>query len=323
MRLLFALGIMVALLFTSATAATAQSGGPVFGLTPYNELIGFDRSNPGEIDSRVAIDGEQMVGVDFRPATGELWGVGVSGAVYTIDPASGAVTVQGQITEALQGNIISVDFNPVPDAIRVVSDTGQNLRLANLDEEIETNVDGNLAYAEGDANAGVQPNVVANAYANNLDGVEDTVLYNIDSALGITTIQEPPNDGVQNTVGALGVPTTNNAGYDITSLSGVDEAFVALQPAEGQGSVFYSQDLASGAVAEIGAIGYGEVVTDIAIPTAQMGVDDDAPAMDDGAMGELPDTGGVTPATLALFSGAAMGLMGLATIAVIRQRSES
>lgn len=296
-RIAVALVVALALILWAAVPASAQnsghSAGTTYALNTSGELIAFDRGAPGEIDSRVAIDGEEMIGVDFRPATGELWGIGVSGAVYTIDPASGAVTTQGQISEPLQGNVFEVDFNPSADAIRVLSDTGQNLRLAELDNEIETNVDGNLAYAQGDANAGVSPAVVAGAYSNNLDGVEETALYDFDLATGNYVQQDPPNDGVLNTIGPPGVGFTSLVGFDITSLGGADEGFAAIQTAEGQPSVLYGVDAESGAVSEIGVIGDGEYVSDLAIPTTEMEA--------------LPDTGG--PSLTALITVAGAGIL--------------
>ncbi|TCJ19926.1 DUF4394 domain-containing protein [Rubrobacter taiwanensis] len=301
---LVAAGVVLALMVWGAAGAAAQSGGGVvWGLTPSNELIAFDRGNPGTVTDRVTIEaGEDILGIDFRPATGELWALGAGGAVYTVDPASGAVTEQGQVTEPLEGSAFEVDFNPSADAIRVVSDAGQNLRLAELDAGIETNVDEELAYAADDPNAGAQPTVVAGAYTNNLPDVEETTLYDIDSALGILVIQDPPNDGVLNTVGEIGAPTTGNVGFDITTLSGADEAFVALESE--MGSVLYALDLSSGAVTEIGAIGGGEVVTDLAIPTMTM-----------------PDTGGVPVVPVVVFGGVA--LVVLAAIAAgVRRRGE-
>ena len=73
-----------------------------------------------------------LVGIDFRPATGALVGLGNQGGIYTIDPATGVATNRVQLSEALSGTSFGVDFNPTVDRLRIVSDTGQNLR-ANLD----------------------------------------------------------------------------------------------------------------------------------------------------------------------------------------------
>lgn len=292
-----------------AQEGTGPSGETFFALNTSNELLAFDRNNPAQVDARVTIDaGENILGVDFRPATGDLFALGASGAVYIVDPASGAANVTGQVTAPLDGNFFGVDFNPSADALRIVSDNDQNLRIADLDEDFETNVDGTLAYAMDDPNAGVQPNVVATAYSNNLDGVEETEQYVIDSGLGILATQDPPNDGVLNTDGPLGVPATNIVGFDITTLSGADEAFAALQPGEGAVSQLYDVDLSTGAATNPRQIGEGEIVKDLAIPTAV-------------AEEPLPETGGVSFEAVALTGGALLLSAGLAFGLFLRRRA--
>jgi hypothetical protein len=75
--------------------------------------------------------GTTLVGVDVRPDDRQLvaeGNVGGVGTVYTIDPASGAATaINSGFT--LIGSAFGVDFNPVPNALRIVSDTDQNLRI--------------------------------------------------------------------------------------------------------------------------------------------------------------------------------------------------
>ena len=289
-RIIVALGVALALILWAAVPASAQDSGhgagTTYALNTSGELIAFDRRAPGQIDSRTAVTGlapgETLVGVDFRPTTGELYGIGSASQMYTLDPATGAATPVAPLTESLEGNTFEVDFNPSADAIRLVSDTAQNLRID--PDTGETTVDGTLAYAEGDENAGVSPAVVAGAYSNNLDGVEETALYDFDLATGNYVQQDPPNDGVLNTIGPPSVGFTSLVGFDITSLSGADEGFAAIQSAQGQPSVLYGVDVESGSLSEIGTIGQGEYVSDLAIPTTKM----DA----------LPDTSGLPLAAL-------------------------
>src|SRR5438093_788494 len=79
--------------------------------------------------------GAHRVDIDFRPANGLLYALtneGGTGRLYTIDPASGAATFRATLTAdtvndptptytALSGTSFGVDFNPVPDRLRVVS----------------------------------------------------------------------------------------------------------------------------------------------------------------------------------------------------------
>ncbi len=50
--------------------------------------------------------------------------------MYTLDAATGAATAVGPVfATTLNGSVFGVDFNPVADRLRVVSDVGQNLRI--------------------------------------------------------------------------------------------------------------------------------------------------------------------------------------------------
>jgi hypothetical protein len=162
------------------------------------------------------IPGETLVGIDFRPANGVLYGVSTMGGVYmlTENMATGAVNAvrTSTLTDAatnqvllLSGSTFGVDFNPVPDRLRVVSDTGQNLRI-NVDNGM-TNVDTVLTPAIGATAAG---------YTNNdLVASTATVLYTLNTMTDQLNIQSPPNNGNQTVVGAVGIDGGNVSGFDI------------------------------------------------------------------------------------------------------------
>ena len=84
--------------------------------------------------------------------------------------------------------------------------TGMSLRI-NV-EDGKTTVDGQLKYAEADASKGKQPKVTAAAYSNSFAGTKETALYDIDTANGMLVKQAPPNDGILNTLGKLGMKST-------------------------------------------------------------------------------------------------------------------
>ena len=309
-RVLAVTGVLLALLVGTAPGASAQtgsSGGTAYAITASNQLVGFDQNSPGQVSSSVPVtglaSGEVLLGIDFRPATGQLYALGSASQVYVVDTATGVATaVGGPFAPALEGTAFGFDFNPTVDRIRVVSDTGQNLRLNPETGAVGTDpatgaatIDGRLAYASGDANAGAQPGVVGAAYTNNFAGATTTVLYDIDANLGVLATQEPPNDGVLNTVGALGFGTNYLVGFDIAAGDG--RALAALQPS-GAPSRLYAIDLSSGAATDLGAIGAGEAVTGLAIPTAA----------------GLPSTGGLAlpTASAVLAGGAALASASLA-----------
>ncbi len=237
----------------------------IVGLTSGSKLVRFSSLTPGTIASSVAIaglqSGESLLGIDFRPATGQLYALGSTSRLYTLDPATGVATLvgAGAFAPALSGAAFGLDINPVVDRIRVVSDTGQNIRLnPNTGAAV---VDTQLAYAVSDPHVGQTPSIVSAAYTNNAAGATITTLYDIDSNLDILVIQNPPNGGALNTVGALGVNTSNTVGFDIAAQS--ETAFAALTV--GSTSQLYIVNLTSGAATLVGAIGGTDTIRGIAI----------------------------------------------------------
>ena len=104
-------------------------------------LLLFDTATPGTM-TPVPITGlgagETIAGIDRRPATGALYGLGVvdGGAtdalrLYRIDPANGAATLisLAPVTATTGGTDYGVDFTPLVDRVRVINDGSENLRL--------------------------------------------------------------------------------------------------------------------------------------------------------------------------------------------------
>lgn len=248
--------------------------GTVFAVTAANNLISFSQTAPNAIIKTTAITGlaagENILGIDFRPRTGQLYAASNQSRVFTINPATGAATQVGNspLNPVLNGASFGFDFNPVPDRIRVVSDAEQNLRL-NPDTGAVAGTDGALAFATGDANAAANPNIVGAAYTNNFLGATTTSLYVIDSNLDILALQGSaggapvsPNTGQLTTVGALGVNTTDQVGFDICGPTGL--ALASLTPMGATASSLYTLNLQTGAATLIGPIGGTEIIRDIA-----------------------------------------------------------
>jgi hypothetical protein len=253
-------------------ATASQHAGTVYALTDDDRLIRFNRATPGYMEDQTFIvglrPGERIVGIDVRPSNGRLYAIGSTSRVYTIDPSSGLASQVGTnaFTPALSGSEFGVDFNPVVDRIRVVSNTGQNLRL-HPDTGAIAGVDTALSFAAGDANQGRTPFVTGAAYANNVAGATATTLYDIDAARDILVTQSPPNNGTLNTVGALGVDTSALVGFDIVTAGAVNTALASLTRQEGNGAaiaVLYQVDLVTGAASVIGKIAGPKSVRDIA-----------------------------------------------------------
>jgi hypothetical protein len=292
---------LVSLIFMSGPSPTAAE--TIFGLTTDNQIFSFDSGSPGTIGPLIPVTGllpgTSLVGIDFRPAVpGQLTGVGQTGgtgAVYRIDPLTGAATQVNTIL-ALTGTQFGVDFNPVPDALRIVSDAEQNLRIT-LGGAGVVNTDGLL-------NPG-NPNVVGAAYSNNVPGGVNgqTTLYDIDSVADALFTQGgvnfppgtpavSPNTGTLFPVGSLGVATSDLVGFDISGFSGT--AFASLTTAGG--ASLYTINLGTGAATLIGAIDGSVAVRDISVANVPL------------------------PTSLLLY---AAGVLVLGTIVTARRRKES
>jgi hypothetical protein len=265
-----------AILGLAAALSPAAGAATVYGLTTTNSLVVFDSATPGTASAALPVTGlvagDTLVGLDFRPANGQLYGLGSGSRLYSINRVTGVATQVGSSGAfTLSGTSFGFDFNPTVDRIRVVSDADQNLRL-NPDTGGLAATDVALTYAAGDPNVGQNPNVVGSAYTNNFGGSTTTTLYGIDSALDLLAIQNPPNNGTLNTTGALGVNTTDRVGFDIfTDAGGGNNGFASLTV--GTTSNLYTINLTTGAATLVGAVDGGVLLNDIAvqplpIPTA-------------------------------------------------------
>jgi hypothetical protein len=230
-------------------------------------LISFDSQTPGNLASGVFLSGlqtnETIVGIDFRPANGQLYALGSSSRLYTINRSTGAVTQVGSpLSTPLNGFNFGFDFNPMIDRIRVVSDVNQNLVL-NPDTGAVQLVATNVFYPAGDANAGVDPNVVSSAYDQNVVGTNATQLYGIDTGLDIL-VRQANNAGTLTTVGSLGANYLSSGGFDVSNRA-PGLAYASLVSASGSASSLYRINLATGAATSLGVVNGGLTVTAMAV----------------------------------------------------------
>jgi Domain of unknown function (DUF4394) len=245
----------------------------IVGLTADGKLVCFEDDDPRDADRIGRISGLQtdskLVGIDYRPATGALYGLGDRGGVYVVNPMSGRARLRARLNVALEGTRFGVDFNPTVDRLRIVSDTGQNLR-ANVDDGTTTE-DSDLNYL-GPPPVNPAPGVTAVAYTNNdVDPNTATTLFDIDTSLDQVTVQAPPNAGTLNPTGKLLVDARSPVGFDIYSTissSGMtvdNDAYASLVTPSGRG--FYSIDPVTGRATFKGQFRFR--VVDIAIPLDQ------------------------------------------------------
>src|SRR5262249_23692621 len=159
------------------------------GGTGTQSLISFDTATPGtvttigNITGLVGGAGEAVVGIDIRPSNGMLYAVtnnAGAGRLYTVNTATGLATHVRTTPFPPPGAALGVDFNPVPDLLRITSDTGETLRI-NPGTAAVAGTDTALAYAATDPANGTAPVVVGSAYTNNFAGATSTKLYDIDA----------------------------------------------------------------------------------------------------------------------------------------------
>lgn len=227
----------------------------VYGITSANELVSFNAKNPKSFTSKNSVTGitasEKLLSIDFRPATGELYALSSASKLYIINTSTFTARMVSTtaFVPAISGTIASIDFNPTVDRIRLVSNTGQNLRL-----HPET---GAIAAVDSNINGSGIPSVTGVAYTNSKAGASATVLYDIDMAAGKLFKQDPPNNGTLVEVGSLGVTFTGQAAFDINYDNSV--ALLALN------NNLHIVDLNNGKATVINSL--QSPILDLAIPT--------------------------------------------------------
>jgi hypothetical protein len=259
-------------------------------------LISFDSSSPGALQSGVAISGlqsnETVKGIDFRPATNQLYALGSTNRLYTLNVLTGVASQVGvgPFAPPLSGSNFGFDFNPVMDRIRVVSNTRKNYVLNPNDATAVAATD--LAFGPGDPNFGVSPNVEFSAYTNSVNPAPAaTQLYGIDTGLDILVAQAN-SAGTLGTVGPLGVNVGAVGGFDISGANNV--AYAAMLPANSSSSNLYAINLLTGLATNLGMIDGGVVLSSMTI----------APD------GFVPGGGIPEPASLVLMAMSVVGIVG-------------
>lgn len=268
----------LAVLLASLGAGLSSSASTIYGLGSGGFLFTFDSASPGTATAPVAVTGlggSTLVGIDIRPADGRLYGVGTGNKVFTINPITGAasdVTAASFFGTAVGGGLGSgsnfgVDFNPVANRLRIVSDADTNLRVFGPSET----VDPSLMYQTGDANFGANPHVTSVAYTNpDTDAGTGTTLYGLDTSLDVL-VRHNTGPGFQNleTIGALGVDFASASGFDL-NVDGT--AYGAFHDSADGVSRLYRINLGTGAASLVGDIGGAQQLVDIAVtPVPEQG----------------------------------------------------
>ena len=258
-RMALSLGCVAALAIPGVAQAgqpdsKGNSGRSFYATDAKGNLVGFSADNPRRIDSVQQITGLPMgvslKGIDFRPVTGELYGVGSNSVVYRVSPVTGRAVAEGPASAtALNGRFFGFDFNPTVDRIRVTSDANQNLRLVP-----DT---GALAMQDGNLNPN-DPTVVGSAYTNSSFSATPpaaTTLYALDALDDAIYVQNPPNDGTLTMPKQLNINVRGDAGFDIAGQNNV--GYVATAGDRRPGAELYRVNVLTGNTKKLGQIGRG------------------------------------------------------------------
>jgi hypothetical protein len=251
----------------AATLLAPVAAGPLQGFAVQSDLGGFPavalnaagtqllRFNTATTNTVVTANvagvnaSEVLVGIDYRPQTGQLFGLGVNApantaTLYRIDPQTGqatAVGATGQVKFVQADGVTAVDlpdtavagygfdFDPTVDKVRVATSTGLNFRV---DPSTGAPVDGNLntspappgTNTDANINGAGSTGVSATAYTNNFGRdlaapAGATTQYALDAATDTLFVQNTPGSGTQ-TTGV--VVTLAGAVLDFTSVDGFD-----------------------------------------------------------------------------------------------------
>ena len=207
---------------------SALTANDVLAVTADNAcLVRFSLSDPSTVLAVGSLDvAGSVVGLDFRPASGELYALTDMGQLVLVDPMTAETTLVTASIGELTGARYDIDFNPAANALRLISDARQNFRMGSpaLVENAQQQalVDGTFGYLQG---------VVATAYTNVNPGQEGTQMFVI-SADSRTFFQQNPNVGLLTRIGGLfpSAESVDVKGYNVfTTEGGMNEHYAVFE----------------------------------------------------------------------------------------------
>ena len=213
-----------------------------------SQLIRFGSSTPGTLASSTLVTGTptdvRIIGMNFRPTTGVLYGVGSDSQLYTINPTTAVATPVGAplspVLEPTPSQYVAFTFIPGGDTIRIWNATGQNLRVNPATGA--TTVDMRLPQGFG---TGIAPRAIAytdspvTLYA--LDALNDTVSMSSNATAG--TVAQVAPLGFNMEAAGFDIQDNTNVGFAATIVDGV---LVVLS--------LYRVDLPSGVLTLVGTV---------------------------------------------------------------------
>ena len=255
--------------------ALAGDGGKKHGFVPGKEsrllfatdnagnLLRFHERTPWLVGSKPITGltaGVSLKGIDFRPATGDLYALGSDRVVYRVNPNTAIAVAEGPAFEttptALQGDRIGFDFNPTVDKIRITSDADDNFRLDPDPGSLLMN-DTKLTPADVTVVGSAYTNSSFAAFANRPTA---TMLFAYDTSgkRDRLWLQNPANAGTLMNPLSTGLDLGSDVGFDIAGTT--NRGYVAGTQSGRSGARLYTLDVTTGKTRQLGRIGGGSVV---------------------------------------------------------------
>jgi Domain of unknown function (DUF4394) len=234
----------------------------LFATDAPGNLLQLRAGNPRRVSSKEITGlpvGVSLKGIDFRPATGDLYALGSDKVVYRVNPRTAIAVSEGPAFEsapgALVGDRIGFDFNPTVDKIRVTSDPDDNLRL-NPDEGNLLSTDTKLTPSGATVVGSAYTNSSFTAFATR-PTVTEFYAWDIASSPDTLWIQRPANAGTLIMPLPVGVDLGSDVGFDIAGAANV--GYVAGTVSGRDGAELRTVDLATGNTRSLGRIGRADV----------------------------------------------------------------
>jgi hypothetical protein len=213
MKRLFAVvpNLLLAAVTLLVPVFTVQAQSVAYGVSTDNQLVrrGGGTTIVGSITGMDSV----VKGLDFRPATGQLYALSASSKLYIIDRRTAVATLVAPLTVAIVGNRFGFDFDPVADRIRIFG----------LNQNLNVNPNDGTVVVETPLNPGSQIPVDA-AYSNSYKGATSTTLYVL--AGGSLNVVNTPSSG---TLTQLGLTISFINSMDIQPVPATTSGLLAIQ----------------------------------------------------------------------------------------------
>ncbi|HEU4656275.1 MAG TPA: DUF4394 domain-containing protein [Capillimicrobium sp.] len=266
--------------------ASAQAAEQFAALTSDGQIVLFRSDSPGKLQGAELVTGlqpaETLLGLDVLPSNGRLYALGSTNRIYVVNPVTGAATPVSNtpFSPPLNGQTFTFGIDPTTAEARVVSNTGQDLRISVANGQV-TGVDAPYGYVAGDPGFGTTPLLAALAYTiPPLGSAGAPSFYAIDTARD-ALVTSATQAATVRTIGELGVEAVEPAALDVTAEG---TAFAALRRTADADPQLYTIDLSTGT-----AVPVPDPRLSTIAPRTSSTFRQDTPVIAMAALGDVPD----------------------------------